>query len=200
MTPEQTAAALVERYLPEMQRYAEAGGVEPTFLENYPKAAAYIEDRFQAASQLGNILVKVIDELKQSVDPLAQKDTTQTSESRLRTLSNEVAESNDIFSFLGEDEGYRDFMKWATAEDSTLNWVDKAVGQVTPADIQASVLLYMHTHPEKFTKEKKKATDADRRLASGGIGQTKPATAQPTADEMSEFMAEYNDSFRGQEF
>jgi hypothetical protein len=144
--------------------------------------------------------VKVIDELKQSVDPLAQRDTTQQGESRLRTLSNEVAESNELFAFIGEDDGYREFMKWATAEDSTLNWVDKAVGQVTAADIQASVLLYMHTHPEKFAKKNKpKATDEDRRKATGGTGQTKPARKQ-TADEITDFMQEYQESFQGQEF
>lgn len=199
-TPEQNAASLVERYMPAMQKYAEAGGIEPTFLDNYPKAAAYIEDRFQAASQLGNILVSVIDELKQSVEPLAKKDTTQTSEGRLRSLSNEVAKSNEIFSFLGDDDGYREFMKWATADDSTLNWVDKSVSQVTAADIQASVLLYMHTHPEKFTKQKPKASEEERRLATGGTGRTKPAVARPTADEISTFMKEYGESFQGQDY
>lgn len=200
MTPEQHAAQLVDRYLPDMQRYAEAGGVEPGFLENYPKAAAYIEDRFQAASTLGNILVKVIDELKQSVEPMRERDTTQAGQSRLRSLADEVSKSNELFSFIGEDEGYREFMKWATAEDSTLNWVDKNVEAVTPADIQASALLYMHQNPGKFKRNKSKPSDSDRRLAGGGTGQTKPQVGKQPMDEITAFQQEYAESFKNQEF
>ena len=201
MTPEQSATALIERYMPEMQRFAEAGGVEPTFLENYPKAAAYIEDRFQAASKLGNVIVKVLDELKTGHDTWAQRDSTEAGQSRLRTLANEVSESNELFKFVGDDEGYRDFMKWATAEDSTLHWVDRDVEHVTAPDIQASVLLYMHQHPEKFQKKAKpKPTSEERQQAAGGTGQTKPAVAKPVDDEMTEFEKEYKDSFRNQDF
>jgi hypothetical protein len=200
MTTEQHADALVERYMPEMKRFAEAGGVEPTFIDNYPKATAYIEDRFQAASQLGNILVKVIDELKQGHDKWSERDTTQDGQGRLRTLANEVSESNELFKFVGDDAGYKDFMKWATAEDSTLHWVDRDVAHVTAPDIQASVLLYMHTHPDKFKKGKPKATPEERQLATGGTGQTRPATAKPVEDEMTEFEKEYADSFKNQDF
>jgi len=201
LTPEQISAQLVEKYLPAMERYAEAGGVEPTFVQNYPKAAAYIEDRFQAASQLGKVLVDMVDQLKQGHDTWTQRDTTQASESRLRTLSNEVAESNEMFSFLSEDDGYSDFMKWATAEDSTLHWVDKQVADVTAPDIQASVLLYMHQNPDKFQKKAKpKATDQERQMATGGTGQTKPAIPRANDDEMTQFEKEYRESFNDAEY
>ena len=199
-TPEQHAAGLVERYLPEMVKYAEAGGVEPTFLENYPKAAAYMEDRFQAAAKLGNVLVKVIDDLKTGHDTWTERDTSEAGKSRLRTLANEVSESNELFDFVGKDDGYKNFMKWATAEDSTLHWVDRDVENVTAQDIQASVLLYMHQHPDEFKKTKPKATPKERQLASGGTGQTRPTSGKQDGDEMSEFEAEYAESFVGQDY
>lgn len=200
MSPEEFSKQLVDRYMPQMKTFAEAGGVEPTFLDNYPKAAAYIEDRFQAASELGNVLVQVIDDIKKNLDPIQESRTNEMGQSRLRTLANEVAESSEMFSFVGDDDGYKEFMKWATADDSTLHWVDKNVNAVTPADIQASVLLYMHQNPDKFAKKKSKTSESDRRLATGSTGTTRPATGKQTEDEMTEFQREYVESFQHNEY
>jgi hypothetical protein len=201
LSAEEEAKLRIEKFLPLMQKYADAGGVESTFLENYPKASAYIEDRLQGFAEVGQALIRVIDEIKQNVDPLSETSQRQASKSVLQSLAKNVASEDEFFGFLGEDEGYRDFMKWATAEDSTLHWVDRDVTKVTPQDLMSSALLYIRQHPEKFkkTSDKPKVSEEQRLQATGGKGQSKAAPRR-SDDEISNFMKEYSESFQSQEF
>lgn len=202
LNPKEHAEQVVQEHLPHLKSLAEAGGIEHGFIENYPMVASQLEARFQAASALGTVLVQKMDELVKGHDTWSKRDANEAGESRLRTLSNTVSESEEMFAFLGKDEGYRDFIKWATAEESTLRWVDRDVEHVTEQDIMASALLYMRENPDKFTKKKKKTSKEERQLASGG-GAGKNADqmkATKTSDEISDFMNEYGNSFAGQDY
>jgi ribosomal protein S19E (S16A) len=202
LPPKEHAEQLKREYLPLLEKAAEAGALEAGFLDNYPLVASQLESRFQATSQLANIIIAKMDELVQKSDKWSERDTTTASQSHLRTLANEVAESDELFKFVGDDDGYKDFMKWATAPNSTLNWVDRDVTTVTSQDILASALLYMRTHPEKFTKQKRKqATEEVRRQASGGGSGSNAETKQTGSDdELMSFAKDYVDSFQGQEY
>lgn len=199
LTPEQHAKRLTDTFLPDIQKYAEAGGIESTFVDNYPKVAAMIENRFQAASQLASALIDVVDKMKTNVDPMQEERSNNFVQNTLKNLASDVSKTNELFSFLGKDEEYGDFMKWATAEDSTLHWVDQDVRTVTPQDISSAALLYMHQHPEKFQKRPKPKNEEDRRLASGGPGQTKPSARKPR-DEYEAFERELAESYQDQDF
>ena len=203
MTPEQHSEQLVNKYGPEIEAFAKAGGIEHGFFDNYPKVASYLENRLQAAAQLGDILIQEVDKLKKGHDTWTERDASEQGKSRLRTVSEEAGGTIDALDFLKTDEGYNDFMKWATAEDSTLHWVDRDVEHVTVSDIQASALLYIQQNPEKFTKKKSraKATPEEKQLAGGaGGGKNTELKAVPTNDEITNFQKEFAESFQGQEY
>lgn len=181
--------ALVEQYTPLLRKNAEQGGMEATFLENYPRVAALIEDRFQAGSQLLTGIINAVSGLQKGHETWTERDATNEGRSQLRKMTSRVAEDDEVFKFLATEEGHDEFLRWVTSEDSGFNWVDKDLKDVTQREIEASALVYMRAHPEKFTKSKAKATPEQRQRASGAAGAPRVAPKK-TADEILDLMSD----------
>jgi hypothetical protein len=203
LTPEQSADALVNHYAGEFDTLAKSGAIEDSFFETYPKVAAQIEHRFRATRDLAEAVIKTVTELKTAQDQRVDVDTTTASRDHLKDVMVGVSETGDLFNQLGTETERKDFMQWATRDDSTLNWVDKQSDAVTPADISASWLLYLHEHPDKFKTTEKAAEKkkAERKLAGGGgTGNDTASKSVEELDEFQRFEKDLKESYTGQEY
>lgn len=197
LPPDQAADALVGEYSAEFEALGKAGAIEDAFFETYPKVAVQIEHRFRATRDLAEVLIKQVDELKTLQGQRVEQDTTEASKTHLSDVMGEVAKSNKLFDGLTDDESRKEFMTWATGEESTLNWVDKESNLVTPADISASYLLYLHENPDKVVQAKPdpKKKAAEKKLASGGnIGTNTKSKSVEDLDEFQKFEKDYKES------
>lgn len=197
LPPDEAAAVLVGEYQAEFEQLGKAGAIEDSFFETYPKVAAQIEHRFRATRDLAEVLIKTVSEMKENQDKRVQVDTTNHSKTHLTDVMTKVSGSNELFKGLSDDEARKDFMTWATREESTLNWVDKQSELVTPADISASYLLYLHEHPEKVKKTEKvtKKKEQEKKLASGGgSGNNSGSKSVKQLDEFQQFEKDYHES------
>lgn len=195
LTPEQAADALVAEYAADFDALGKAGAVEDSFFETYPKVAAQLEHRQRATRDLGQLIIQQLTKLTENQDKRVEVDTTAASRDHLKDVMVGVSDSGELFGQLGNEGDRKDFMTWATREESTLNWVDKDADSVTPADISASWLLYLHEHPDKFsTKEKKSEKKKVERKLAGGGG-TGNDTASKAVEELDEFQQFEKDLF-----
>jgi len=203
LAPDEAAKALVSQYQAEFEALGEAGAIEDSFFQTYPKVAVQIEHRFRATRDLAGVLIKKVDELMENQSKRVAADTTAASKNHLADVMTSVSESNKLFEGLANDDSRKDFITWATREESTLNWVDKESDRVTPADISASYLLYLHEHPDKVKKAKpdpKKKASEKKLAAGGGNGTNTESRSVEELDEFQQFEADYKEAQRRVEY
>jgi hypothetical protein len=203
LPPDQAAEALVSAYQADFDALAKSGAIEDSFFDTYPKVAAQIEHRFRSIKDVADVVIEKVTELMESNDSRTKVETESASRDHLKDLMLDASKGGELFEPLAEDDFRKEFMKWATAEDSGLQWVDKDLNKVTQADITASMLLYLHENPDRFKRKTGKVEEKEeqRRLAGGGGSgtNTKSKSKQPL-DEFQEFEEEYNESLAQVEY
>ncbi|MCK5481328.1 MAG: hypothetical protein KAJ06_09280 [Gammaproteobacteria bacterium] len=199
LAPDKAAEALVNHYGGDFDALGEAGAIEPSFFATYPKVAAQLEHRFRATAELGQVVIAKVTELLEGHERRSGAEAQVSGESRLTELMTGVAESGELFELLNDAGERKDFMKWATADGNTLNWVDKDLSKVTDVDISSSFLLYMHQNPDKFKAPEKAASKEERQKAGGGGGGA-PAKKKAPMDEMQQFITDLAESGQDKEY
>lgn len=204
LPPDQAADALVAAYTADFDALGKTGAIEDSFFETYPKVAAQIEHRFRSIKDVADIVIAKMTELIESNDTRTKVETETASRDHLKNLMISASESGEIFEPLAGEDFRKEFMKWATAEESTLQWVDKDLDKVTQADITASMLLYLHENPDRFKKKTEKAeekkADERQKMGGGGSGTNAGARSKTELDEFQQFEKEYQESFANQEY
>lgn len=196
MTETEFATALVENYVPGLKVVAEQGGIEAEFVNDFPKAAAQIEHRFQGGADVLTAMVKELGELRELVQKHEERQTEAVrveshtaAEGHFDGLMSGLAKNGgELFAGLDRDDTKEDFVKWLTTE-SEMKITDKEVSTITADDVQGAWLLYAHTHPDVLSKQAPKNDDAKLAAGGGGRGSSGSKTSLPD-DEMSTFVKE----------
>ena len=197
VSEEEFAEALVREYVPGLKAVAEQGGVEIDFLKEFPKAAAHFEHRFQSGSNVIQVLVKELTEIKEFVgmqkerlekEEVVQKEQTAT-QSFAQTVAQVASKEGELFAPLSQAEVQKDFVRWITREDSDLRIADKDMADITAGDVSGAWLLYVHEHPD-VVKPRKKETNSHLAGGGGGRGTSKSKPKPATHDELATFEAE----------
>jgi hypothetical protein len=203
LPPDQAAEALVGAYKADFDALGKAGAIEESFFDTYPKVAAQIEHRFRSIKDVADVVIDTVTKLMESNDSRTKVETESASRDHIRNLMVEAAGDGEIFEPLAEDDFRKEFMKWATAEDSTLQWVDKELDKVSKADITASMLLYLHENPDRFRQKTGKAeekAEERRQMGGGGSGTNAGARKKVELDEFQQFEADLKESYADVEY
>lgn len=203
LPPDQAADALVAAYQADFDALAKAGAIEDSFFDTYPKVAAQIEHRFRSIKDVADIVIERLTEVMESNDTRTKVETETASRDHLKNLMVDASKGGELFEPLAEDDFRKEFMKWATAEDSGLQWVDKNLADVTKADITASMLLYLHENPDRFKKKTEKVEQKEeerRQMGGGGSGTSTKSKSKPELDEFQQFEKDYNTSLQEVEY
>lgn len=201
VSEEEFAEALVREYIPGLQTVAEQGGVEVDFLKEFPKAAAHFEHRFQSGSNLIEVLVKELTEIKEFVgmqkeriekEEVVQKEQTAT-QTFAQTVASVASKEGELFAPLSDAEVQKDFVRWITRDDSDLRIADKDMAEITAGDVSGAWLLYVHEHPD-VVKPRKKETNSHLAGGGGGRGTSKSKSKAAPQDELSTFEAELREA------
>jgi hypothetical protein len=203
LPPDQAADALVAAYQADFEALGKAGAIEDSFFDTYPKVAAQIEHRFRSVKDVADVMIDAVTKLMESNDSRTKVETETASRDHLKNLMVDAAEGGEIFKPLAEDDFRKEFMKWATAEESTLQWVDKDLDKVTKADITASMLLYLHENPDRFkqkTEKVEKKEEERRQMGGGGSGTNNSARQKTELDEFQQFEKDLNESLAQAEY
>lgn len=194
VSEEQYAKELVDKYMPDFQRVAKDGGIEAEFIQDFPKAAAHIESRFQSGAEILQGLIVEVSKIREQVLPRIERDVLSEANQMLDSKISGLSENGGLFEKLGDGDVASGFKEWITSEESDLQIVEKDIGSVTQADLQSAWLLYVHSHPN-ILKANEEAESDDAMLAGGSGGQSpsKPRRAKPK-DDLSTFEQEYRDS------
>lgn len=203
LPPDKAAEALVSAYQADFDALGKAGAVEDSFFETYPKVAAQIEHRFRGIKDVADVIIKNMTTLLDSNDSRTKVETETASRDHLKDLMIDASEGGEIFEPLAETDFRKEFMKWATDEESTLQWVDKDLDKVTKADITSSMLLYLHENPDRFKKRTEKVEEKEeerRQMGGGGSGTNSSARKKTELDEFQQFEKDLSDSMANAEY
>ena len=136
MSPEQIqahSAQIEAAYLPAVKAYADAGGIEPDFVNMFPKVAALIESKFAQMGHIGGQMAQGMDAVLGWASG-KERDSGQTEAEAFvgRQFDAMIATGKQPLQDLKDPERRGEFTTWLVAEDNPLPYKKMDVTELTP--------------------------------------------------------------------